>query len=95
MMLDPVRLAHAFMVESCNASFQVHLQVADLDRYCGGRITPSCGHHLHLAFDEFKHDPRVVRSLWNLFHRFNEVLFGLVAPSRRDNSYCRPMPSLS
>lgn len=61
--------------------------------YCGARITPSCGHHVHLAFPEIKLDPTRVRSLWNLLHRFDGVLFGLVAPSRRTNMFCRPMPS--
>lgn len=70
-------------------------RMLEVVRYCGGRITASCGHHLHLSFDEFKREPRVVRSLWNLFHRFDQVLFGLVAPSRRHSSYCRPMPSIS
>lgn len=61
--------------------------------YCGGRITPSCGSHIHLSFDEIKSDPTRVRSLWNLFHRFDSTLFGLMAPSRRGNTYCRSMPS--
>ena len=70
-------------------------RMLEVVRYCGGRITASCGYHLHLSFDEFKQDPRVVRSLWNLFHRFDQVLFGLMAPSRRQSSYCRPMPPIT
>ena len=35
----------------------------EIVRYCGGRITRSCGHHLHLSFPEFSYQPRVVRSL--------------------------------
>ena len=65
----------------------------DIARYLGGRITPSCGHHLHLSFEEIRQDARHVRSLWNLCHRFEPVLFGLVAPSRRNNHYCHAMPS--
>ena len=34
----------------------------EIVRYCGGRITPSCGHHLHLSFDEVKRNVRHVRS---------------------------------
>lgn len=64
----------------------------DIVRYCGGRITPSCGHHVHVGFPEFKDDPTRVRSLWNLIHRFEPTIFGLVAPSRRNNNYCRPLP---
>ncbi len=62
-------------------------------RYCGARVNTSTGHHLHFGFDEINDDVRHVRSLWNLFHRFDAVLFGLLAPSRRNNTYCRPMPS--
>jgi hypothetical protein len=61
--------------------------------YCGGRVTPSCGHHVHVAFAEVNCYPKRVRSLWNLLHRFDAVLYGLLAPSRRTNTYCRPMPS--
>jgi len=62
-------------------------------RYAGARVNHSTGHHLHLAFPEITQDVRKVRSIWNLFHRFDSVIFGLTAPSRRNNSYCRPMPS--
>lgn len=65
----------------------------EICRYLGGRCTPSAGHHVHLGFGEFKQDPSVVRSLWNLFHRYDNLLFGLQPPSRRDNTYCAPMPS--
>lgn len=64
----------------------------DICRYLGARVNPSCGHHLHLGFPEVKDDPRHVRSIWNLFHRYNDVIFGLVAPSRRHSTFCRPMP---
>lgn len=63
--------------------------------YCGGRITASCGYHVHIGFPEFRHDPTIVRSLYNLVHRYEQVLLGLVAPSRRNNSYCRPLPPAS
>ena len=49
----------------------------DILAYCGARVTASCGHHVHLSYDEVKSDPTRVRSLWNLFHRFDSVLFGL------------------
>jgi len=65
----------------------------DILRYCGARVNASTGHHLHLGFDEINDHVRHVRSLWNLFHRFDAVLFGLTAPSRRNNTYCRPMPA--
>lgn len=65
----------------------------DICRYMGARVNASAGHHLHLGFGEIKDDVRHVRSLWNLFHRYNDVIFGLVAPSRRHSTFCRPMPS--
>jgi hypothetical protein len=67
----------------------------DLLRYAGLRTNTSTGHHLHLSFDEVKEDPRNVRSLWNLYHRHQDTLFALVAPSRRSNTYCRPLPNES
>jgi hypothetical protein len=68
-------------------------KMLDLLRYAGLRVNASCGHHIHLSFAEMKSEPRHVRSLWNLYHRFQDVLFGLLAPSRRDNSYCHRMPN--
>jgi hypothetical protein len=67
----------------------------DICRYLGARVNPSCGHHLHFGFPEIEQDPRHVRSIWNLFHRFNDVIFGIVAPSRRHSNFCRPMPPAS
>ena len=67
----------------------------DLLRYAGLRVNHSTGHHLTLGFPEIEANPRCVRSVWNLYHRFQNVLFGLVSPSRRANSYCRAMPSQS
>ena len=61
-------------------------------RYLGARVNASTGHHLHLSFDEFTGNPRIVRSLWNLIHRFEPVIFGCLAPSRRHSRYCRPLP---
>ena len=68
-------------------------QTLEICRYMGARVNTSCGHHLHFSFDEVNADPRTVRSLWNLTHRFNEVIYGLVAPSRRNNQFCRPLPT--
>ncbi len=65
----------------------------DILRYCGGRITPSCGHHVHVGLPEIASDPTHVRSLFNLIHRFEPTIFGLVAPSRRENNYCKRLPT--
>ncbi|HEX2973114.1 MAG TPA: amidoligase family protein [Tepidisphaeraceae bacterium] len=72
---------------------QVVPKMLEICRYMGARVNTSTGHHIHLAFDEVNEQPRTVRSLWNVFHRFEPVIFGLVAPSRRQNSYCRPLPA--
>ena len=64
----------------------------ELLRYAGLRVNASCGHHLHLSFDEVNDDPRNVRSLWNLYHRHQDTMFHLVSESRRANSYCRELP---
>lgn len=67
-------------------------RLLEICRYMGARVNASTGHHLHLAFEEVKQNPRVVRSLHNAWHRFQAPIFGLVAPSRRHSTYCRPLP---
>lgn len=67
-------------------------KMLEICRYMGARVNVSCGHHLHLSFDEVLQDVRHVRSIWNLFHRFDQVIFALVAPSRRQNRFCQRMP---
>lgn len=49
-------------------------------RYMGARVNRSTGHHLNLDFPEVRQDPRVIRSLYNLVHRFEPVVYGLVGP---------------
>lgn len=70
-------------------------RMLDICRYMGGRINASTGFHLHLGFEEVTSQPRAVRSLWNLMHRFEQVVFGLVSPSRRANRFCRALPPTS
>ena len=67
----------------------------EIAKYLGARVNASTGHHLHLSLDEFTANPRVVRSLWNLMHRIEPVVFGFLAPSRRHSRYCRPLPPTS
>ena len=64
----------------------------EICRYLGARVNRSTGHHIHLSFDEVRAEPRKIRSLYNLFHRFEPVILGLLPPSRRANRFCRPMP---
>jgi hypothetical protein len=59
--------------------------------YLGGRVNATCGHHVHLSFEEYRQDPTVLRSLVNLFWRFEPVIYGLVAPSRRTCGYALPL----
>ena len=63
-----------------------------ISSYMGARINRTCGHHVHLSFDEAKDDARNIRSLFNLFLRYEKVIYGLVAPSRRENGYSRALP---
>jgi hypothetical protein len=63
----------------------------DICRYLGARVNRSCGHHLHVDLPESLADPRHIRSVYNLFHRFEPLIYGIVAPSRRENGYARPM----
>jgi hypothetical protein len=63
----------------------------EICRYLGARVTPSCGHHVHVEMTEAIDCPETIRSVYNLLHRFEPVLFSLVSPSRRANSYCRRM----
>lgn len=70
-------------------------KMLEIARYMGARVNASTGHHLHLSLDEFTRNPRIVRSLWNLMHRIEPVVFGFLAPSRRHSRYCRPLPPTS
>lgn len=62
----------------------------DVVRYCGARVNHSCGLHVHHHLPEILERPTVVRNLQHLWWRFHPVIYGLVAPSRRNNQYCRP-----
>lgn len=62
-------------------------------QYMGGRANhTSCGFHCHVGIPEAKSDPRVIRSLWNVCHRYQNVILACQPPSRRGNDYCRPLP---
>jgi len=59
----------------------------------GARVNQSCGHHLHIGVPEIADDPRRIRSIYNLFWRFEPTVFGLVSPSRRNCRYASAMPA--
>ena len=66
----------------------------DILRYMGARVNSSCGHHVHVELAEAKDRPTVIRSLYNLIHRNENVIYGLVPPSRERGSYSIPMPDI-
>jgi hypothetical protein len=57
----------------------------------GATVNYSCGHHLHLAFDEADQKPKHLRSLVNLVYRFEPIIYGLVSPSRITCGYAQPL----
>ena len=62
----------------------------EIVRYVGARVTTTCGFHVHHDCPEVAERPQVVRNLAHLWWRYHKVIYGLVAPSRKQNSYCRP-----
>lgn len=68
-------------------------KLCDICRYLGARQNTSTAVHLHVEFLEARETPAVIRSFYNLAHRFQNPIFGLVAPSRRDNRYCKGFAS--
>lgn len=70
---------------------QIVPKALDICRYLGGRVNASTGHHVHVSMPEVRHRPAAFRSLFNAVHRYEQVIYGLVAPSRRTGSYAAPM----
>lgn len=68
-------------------------KLCDICRYLGARQNTSTAVHLHIECVEVRDVPAVIRSFYNLAHRFQNPIFGLVAPSRRDNRYCKGFAS--
>lgn len=68
-------------------------KLCDICRYLGARQNTSTAVHLHIEFLEARETPAIIRSFYNLAHRFQDPIFGLVAPSRRDNQYCKRFAS--
>ena len=70
-------------------------RMLDICRYMGARVNSSCGHHVHVGIPEVNHKLSTIRSLVNLIHRFELIIYGVVAPSRRQNGYATPLSSQS
>lgn len=62
----------------------------EIIRYVGARCNASTGLHVHHHLPEVKEHPLVVRNLQHLWWRFHLAMYGLVAPARKSNQYCRP-----
>ena len=62
-------------------------------QYLGGRVNVSTGFHVHVDFPEARRRPTKIRSLYNIFHRFEPVLYGLIASSRRTCGFAKPLPN--
>ena len=67
---------------------QVLPTALDIVNYFGARVNASCGLHVHHHLPEVLDRPQVARNLQHLWWRFHRVIYGLVAPSRRSNTYC-------
>lgn len=65
-------------------------EALEIIKYVGARINASCGLHVHHHLPEAEDKPQVVRNLQHLWWRFSPVMYGVVAPSRLTNMYCRP-----
>ncbi|QNN21762.1 hypothetical protein HED60_05575 [Planctomycetales bacterium ZRK34] len=63
----------------------------EIARYMGARVNRSCGHHVHIDLPEAASRMSVIRSLYNLVHKYEPIIYGVVAPSRRQNGYARSM----
>jgi hypothetical protein len=61
----------------------------EIVNYLGARVNVSCGLHVHHNLPEAVEQPQVVRNLQHAWWRVHPVVFGLMAPSRRNNQYCR------
>ena len=55
----------------------------------------SGGLHVHLGLSEIRSDPSRIRSIYNLLHRFENILFALQPPSRSSTDYAKPLPDKS
>lgn len=66
-------------------------RLLEIARYMGARVNRSCGHHVHVDLPEAASRMSVIRSLYNLIHKYEPIIYGIVAPSRRQNGYARSM----
>ena len=60
----------------------------EICRYLGARVNASCGHHVHVSLPEVATRPIVIRNLFNVVAKFEQTIYGFLAPSRKGNTYC-------
>lgn len=65
----------------------------ELLRYLGCRVNSSTAFHNHVDLSDAVDRPAIARNLAHLVYRYQNVLFGLVAPSRKNNHYCQALTS--
>jgi hypothetical protein len=65
----------------------------ELMGWIGCRVNASTGGHIHVSVPEVTNDPRIIRSLYNLIHKYQYVLFGICPKSRLTSRYCQPLPT--
>lgn len=65
----------------------------ELMSWIGCRVNATTGMHVHVSIPEISSDPRIIRSIYNLIHKYEFVLFGLCPKSRVNSRYCQPLPT--
>jgi len=81
------------VLEGMNEWERIVVRTLEICRYLGARVNRTTGFHLHIGIPEVLGKPTIIKSLFNLFHRFEPVIYGLVAPSRSNNEYARAIPA--
>ena len=70
--------------------FQLLRKALDAWKEAGAGVNASCGTHVHIdAYNWDRRDMLELAKIWAKIER--KVVWGLVSPSRRNNSYCRPV----
>lgn len=65
----------------------------DIMRFAGARVNATTGMHVHVSVPEIARDPKIIRSVYNLLHKYQFVLYGLCPASRQTSRYCQPLPA--
>jgi hypothetical protein len=68
---------------------QIVVKALNICQDLGAKVNSTTGFHLHCDFPEIQQTPRHIGSLFNLFLRFEPLVFSILAPSRTNNQYCQ------